>query len=178
MRLISRSLVFCALIGLAGCGSDISRSFGLTRDTPDEFVVTKRAPLSMPPSYMLVTPQPGASRPQELTPRNAAMAALSPQSALAAQASGSPGQQALLQAAGPAAPADIRAQVDAQATIDNKPPGWTDKLMFWMKPAVPGVVVDPAKEAQRLKENAALGQANQDSPTNIIVPKKTSIFGF
>ena len=34
---------------LAGCGADTARSFGLTRDAPDEFQVTTRAPLSMPP---------------------------------------------------------------------------------------------------------------------------------
>ena len=90
----------------------------------------------------------------------------------------SPGQAALLQAAGPPAPADIRSQVNSLALADNKPPSFTDKIEFWMNPAQPGVVVDPQKEAQRLRENAALGQGNQDTPTAIILPHRTSIFGF
>lgn len=55
-------------LGLSACsGDDLSRSFGLTRDTPDEFTVTTRAPLSMPPDYALRPPRPGAARPQEQT---------------------------------------------------------------------------------------------------------------
>ena len=51
-----------------------------------------------------------------------AEAALAPQTALAAaDASASPGQQALLAAAGPAAPADIRQKVDADAPALERP---------------------------------------------------------
>ena len=38
------------LLAAAGCGGDASRTFGFTRDAPDEFQVTTRAPLSMPPA--------------------------------------------------------------------------------------------------------------------------------
>ena len=172
-------LLLAALLGLTGCGSDLARTFGLQRDTPDEFVVTARAPLSMPPSYMINPPRPGASRPQEIAPRNATEAALVPQSSLVTAAAGSSaGQQALVQAAGPAAPPDIRNSVDAQAAIDSPGPGFTDKLMFWMLPKEPGVIVNADKEAQRLRENAALGQSNEDGETAIIRPKRRTIFGF
>ena len=97
-------------LALAGCGSgsDISRTFGLTRDAPDEFQVTTRAPLSMPPDYALRPPRPGAPRPQELSSRDAAEATLAPQAALGGptqDGTASPGQSALLSAAGPPAPA-------------------------------------------------------------------------
>ena len=177
-RRFALPVLFAALFGLAGCGSDIARSFGLQRDTPDEFVVTARAPLSMPPSYMIQPPRPGASRPQELATRNAGEAALVPQLSLAPAGASSPGQQALLQATGPAAPADIRARVDEQAAVDAPNPGLTDKLLFWRAPKEPGILVDPQKEAQRLRENAALGQNNQESETSIITPKRRNIFGF
>jgi hypothetical protein len=42
-------LVFAAML-LAGCGQVTARTLGLTRDAPDEFQVTTRAPLSMPSS--------------------------------------------------------------------------------------------------------------------------------
>jgi hypothetical protein len=170
-------LLSLVLLGLAGCGSDVSRAFGLSRDAPDEFVVTTRAPLSMPPNYMLQPPRPGASRPQELDPRNAAESALVPQAALAPAAGGSPGQLALLQAAGPPAPSDIRASVNAQAAIDAPKPSLTDRLMFWKIPPEPGIAVDPEKEARRLRENAALGQSTDQGATAIIRPRATSIFG-
>src|SRR5215213_5052235 len=80
---------------VAGCGSDTARTFGFTRDAPDEFQVTTRAPLSMPPALgELPVPRPGADRPQELSSRQAAEAALVPGVAL-----GQPGSSGA--AAGP-----------------------------------------------------------------------------
>ena len=158
------------LLALAACGSDLSRTFGLTRDAPDEFMVTTRAPLSMPPNYNLRPPQPGAPRPQEQTPRRAAEADLSPQMALSAASNGSvtSGEQALLQAAGPAAPSDIRQTVNAEAAQDTSGLSLTDRLMFWKKTPAPGVAVDPQKEAERLRANAALGQSPDLGATPII----------
>ena len=79
------------LLAAAGCGSDTARTFGFTRDAPDEFQVTTRAPLSMPPALgELPAPRPGADRPQELSQRQAAEAALVPGAAL-----GQPGSSAV-----------------------------------------------------------------------------------
>jgi hypothetical protein len=164
---------------LTGCGSgdDISRTFGLTRDAPDEFEVTTRAPLSMPPDDTLRPPQPGATRPQEQSQRRQAEAALAPDIELdTTPAASSPGQRALLQAAGPAAPADIRRKLGAEADLDAQSRSWTDRLLFWKKPPPPGVVVDPAKEAQRLRENAALGRSVEAGDTPIIQRKKDGLF--
>ncbi len=175
-----RILIAAAVLplALAGCGNgdDISRSFGLTRDAPDEFQVTTRAPLSMPPDYTLRPPRAGAARPQEQTPRDAAEAALAPQAALAGpQATAdSPGQEALLSATGPAAPADIRNKVDSDAAMARSDRSFADKVMFWRAPTDPSVVLDPQREAQRLRENAALGHNSTDGDTPIIQrPQKT-----
>ena len=105
-----------SVILLAGCSDGLTRTFGLTRDAPDEYTVTTRAPLSMPPDYNLRPPRPGAARPQEQSERQQAEEALVPQLALGApQGNTSPGQAALLQEAGPPAPANIRREVDADA---------------------------------------------------------------
>jgi hypothetical protein len=170
---------FAVLLGLSGCSSDLTRTFGLTRDTPDEFRVTTRAPLSMPPDFTLRPPQPGATRPQEMSARRAAESALVPQAALASGPSGStsPGEQALVQAAGPPAPADIRKQIDADAAVEADSRSFTDYLMFWRTPAPPpGVAVDPQKEAERLRDNAALGQNMNQGTTPIIVDKPKSFW--
>ncbi len=177
--LFRAALLLAALPGLAGCGGDVMRTFGLSRDMPDEFVVTTRAPLSMPPNYMLQPPQPGAPRPQELGARNAAEAALVPQAALAGPAAGgaSAGQQALVSQAGPPAPPDIRTRVNALAAIDAPPPGLTERLMFWTIPAQPGITVNAEQEAQRLRENAALGRGVDEGETGIIRPRRRSLIG-
>src|SRR3984885_6148931 len=104
--LVGSLLLGASLLLLGGCSGDtLSRTFGLTRDAPDEFTVTTRAPLSMPPDYNLRPPRPGAVRPQEQSERQQAQEALVPETALDSPQDGaSPGQAALLQEAGPPAP--------------------------------------------------------------------------
>ena len=47
--------------------------------------------------------------------------------------------------------------------------------MFWRKPREPGIVVDPAKEAQRIRENSALGQSQDTGDTPIVQPKQRAL---
>ena len=57
--LIVVSLV--GVMGLTGCSSN-----GLfDRKRPDEFAVSRSAPLAVPPDFSLTPPKPGAPRPQE-----------------------------------------------------------------------------------------------------------------
>ena len=174
----------CALAGgvilLAGCGGTqgLTRAFGIARDTPDEFTVTTRAPLSMPPDFTLRPPQPGAARPQELTPTQSAQIAIAGSEALNAPTGGadSPGQDALLAAAGVPAPGDIRAKVDAEAAAAANDRSLADMLMFWKTKSPKGTVVDPSKEAERLRDNAALGKSPDTGDTAIIQKKQQGFF--
>jgi hypothetical protein len=160
---------------LAGCSGNVERTFGLTRDAPDEFTVTTRAPLSMPPDYALSPPRPGAGRPQELSSQQAAEASLAPGAVLGGSAGpDTPGQQALVAQAGAPAPAGIRDQVNAEAAQDTPHPGLAARLMFWKSTPEPGTPVDPAAESQRLRENAALGQPPTLGQTPIIQDQKPS----
>jgi Protein of unknown function (DUF3035) len=168
-------LLTVCVTALGGCsGEQFGRTFGFIRDAPDEFTVTTRAPLAMPPTFSLPPPSPGVSRPQEQSERAKAEQALVPQIALGGTPPAGPsqGQQALVQAAGPPAASDVRAVVDQDAAQARPSQGFVDKLMFWRKPAPPGIVVDPQKEAQRLRENAALGQSQESGDTPIIQPKR------
>ena len=67
---------------LTACGgvSGVRDQLGVTKDSPDEFAVVRRAPLEIPPNVFtqasLPTPQPGAPRPQEKAPAIAAKTAL------------------------------------------------------------------------------------------------------
>lgn len=62
-----------AALALSGCGSNR----GLTnRDAPDEFAVSRKAPLVIPPDFALVPPTPGQPRPQETDTSGQALQAL------------------------------------------------------------------------------------------------------
>lgn len=179
-----RPVILLALVALplAGCGtnSNLSRSFGFTRDAPDEFQVQTRAPLSMPPSMAeLPRPRLGAPRPQEVPVRQQAEAVLVPSAALSTRASAgrTAGESALIAASGRGAPADIRDRIDQDSLrINAADRNLTDRLMFWREPAAPGTAVDPAREAQRLRENAALGREVTDGETPIIQRPATGSF--
>ena len=157
---------------LQGCGNDTARSFGFTRDAPDEFQVTTRAPLSMPPALgELPAPRPGANRPQELSARAAAESTLAPSAALGSSAAARPSsaETALLTQAGRPVGPDIRRQVDAESLkLDQPDRGLVDRLIFWKEPEKPGIALDSRRESQRLRENAALGREATEGETPII----------
>ena len=161
---------------LAACGPDTSRTLGLTRDAPDEFQVTTRAPLSMPPSLgELPRPRPGATRPQEMTASQQAQAILAP-GASTGRAPGM-GEQALLGSAGRGASPDIRNRVDEESLrLERTDRNVVDRVLFWREQPAPGIPVDPAREAQRLRENAALGREAVEGETPIIQPARRGFF--
>lgn len=145
-------------LGLAGCSS-ASKTLGLAITPPNAYDVATEAPLSMPPELgTLPKPEPGAPRPQQISASQQAEDVLAPQTALAnADASIGPGQQALLQEAGPPPPAGIRATVDRQANLQSRSPGFLHSLMSFGGPNQTNSVVDAQAEQRRLQENAALG---------------------
>jgi hypothetical protein len=75
-RRLKTLLPALALLLLVGCGENTARTLGFIRDAPDEFRVTTRAPLSMPPDMAggLPPPRPGAPRPMERSARDEAEA--------------------------------------------------------------------------------------------------------
>jgi hypothetical protein len=67
--------VAVAAVGLAGCASHKNSSaFGRVR--PDEFAVSRQAPLVVPPDFALVPPRPGAPRPQDADSSTQALQAM------------------------------------------------------------------------------------------------------
>lgn len=158
---------------LAGCGNGgLSQTFGFSRASPDEFAVTTQAPLSMPPDLALRPPRPGEPRPQDVSESRQAEEALTPQATLGtAQAGLSAGQEAFLQQAGPPAPTGIRKEIgrenDQQEAANDS---LVDKLLFWRQPTPSDIVINPKKESERLREDAALGRSPETGETPIIQP--------
>jgi hypothetical protein len=174
-----RLVLIPALLSLAACsGDELTRTFGLTRDAPDEFLVTTRAPLSMPDDLALPPPRPGATRPQELTQEQQAEAVLVPDILLAGadQTAPTSGEAAFVAAAGGPAPADIRERLEREAALDRPRVSLGDRLMFWQSPPMPGTVVDPVREKARLQQDAALGLSPEVGDTPIIQRQRQGLF--
>lgn len=166
-----------AALTLAGC-SDVRRSIGLDRQSPDEFAVVSRAPLTLPPSLQdLPKPRPGAARPQDSTPTQMAAGAVfgGASRGTKAAAGSTAGEKSLVAqaAARDGIDPNIRAKVDQETTqliIADK--SWIDSLLFWQKQEQPYSLVDPAKEQQRLREAQAQGKAVDGSATPTIERKR------
>jgi len=174
-----RLVLFPALLSLAACtGDELTRTFGLTRDAPDEFLVTTRAPLSMPDDLTLPRPRPGAARPQELTQEQQAEAVLVPDTVLAGpdQTAPTTGEAAFTAAAGRPAPANIGRRLDQEAALRTPRPTLADRLRFWQSPPLPGTVVDPVGESARLRQDAALGLSPETGDTPIVQRRRQGLF--
>ena len=174
-RAICAAATFVALAALLAACSDARKAIGIDKSTPDEFKVVSRAPLSLPPDYSLRPPQPGAPRPQEGTiPDQARQAVVGTPARRAVTSAPLPetsgGESALLAQAGVARiQPGIRDIVNQEASVlAEADRTFVDRLIFWRKPEEPGVVIDPQREAQRLRENQALGRPVNEGDTPII----------
>lgn len=156
-KLLIISLLSATILG--GCAR-VKEELGMTRRTPDEFSVVKRAPLEIPPDLnqvaALPTPRPGMQRPQETSPEQAAQAAILGSPVPVSQQASSV-ESAILQKAGATnADNNIRNVVDREAVENaekNRPVA--KRIMNWGNKKDPGaaVIVDAPAEAQRLKQN-------------------------
>jgi len=172
---MKRGFLIVGLVAVAfaasGCES-ARKAFGNKKSAPDEFVVYKRPPLTLPPEYGLRPPTPGADRPQLVSPRDEARSAVlnsaqrQPQpQRQQAQPPATPGMAALLNKTGARnAEPGIRDTVNKESSVlaleDRR---FIDKLIFWVDDAPdPGTVVDAKKEQQRIMENQALGKPITD----------------
>lgn len=122
------ALAFVAALtsGCAGFGRAISGS----KAPPDEFAITTKAPLTVPPDYALRPPKPGETRPEELTPsQRARQVLLGDESA----APPTPGEQYLLQKANAmTADSNIRNLLNAEnGSRGDKDRSFANQLIFW-----------------------------------------------
>ena len=183
-----RPVLALALVTTFASGCSSLRSIaGLDKsNTPDEFQVVQRAPLSMPPDFGLRAPTPGATRPQDSTTTDRARQIVidretTVQSTVRTIEGRSAGESALLKKAGAAsADPNIRREVDTETlTLADADKRWIDGLLFWKGPRVdPGTVVDAEKESARLRENAALNKPATTGVTPTIKKKSSALFEF
>ena len=175
------ALAVSGVLLLAGC-SGVQEQFSLTSTPPDEFKVTTRAPLAIPPDFNLRPPAPGEPRPQEGTATQQAKQVIfrasdSAEFTLeeAMRADGRTiGERALLiEAQADQAQSGIRQVVERESKTLREEDGYLyDVLVFWRDEEPPGQIIDAEAEAKRLQENAALGKPVTAGETPTIERRK------
>jgi hypothetical protein len=162
------------VLALGGC-EDTRKVLGMDKNPPDEFRIVSRPPLTIPPDYSLRPPQPGAARPQTDNPRDTARSALLEAGGVRGAnagitTGGSEGETSMVQrvAAGSRVDPSIRQTLEREtAQLAETDTYLLERLMWWRTPQDPGVVVDPQRESQRLRQAQATGQPpnSGDTPT-------------
>ncbi len=162
------------MLGLSACEM-LKEQAGLTKKVPDEFTVITKPPLVMPPYFSLRPPRPGARGPQEIQPSERARTALfSSGRGDGAKAEPSAAEAALLRKAGAlGADSSIRQLINRETSVlAEKNSSFADRLLFWQAKQPVGSAVDAGKEARRLREAAAAGEAPSKGETPIIKRRK------
>jgi hypothetical protein len=165
-------LLLASLISLGAC-SGTKEKLGLTKKTPDEFAVVRRAPLSMPPDYSLRPPTPGVERPQEQSPqveaRQTVFGAGVPADGAQAQPVTATGSDAafLNKAGATSADPSIRSTVDSETATLNEKERPVLKRVLGLKgeEAATAQVVNAQEEADRLKKNKEQGKPVTEGET-------------
>ncbi len=173
------------ILALSAC-EGVREQLGLTKQSPDEFRVIARAPLSLPPDFTLRPPEPGIPRPQEGSATQQARKAIfrleqpktQPLNEQVKADGRTLGELSLLKAAG----ADridpgIRRAIDLETQqLNAESESFINALVFWRDKEIPGRVVDATAEARRLRENAALGKAVTAGETPTIERRSKALF--
>lgn len=183
--------VLCVLsLSLAACGGDssIKDTLGYGKSAPDEFSIITKAPLVMPPDFMLRPPQPGVVSQHEdvmepsLTAQRTLTGETSGEQSLAdasAAANVSPGEEELLQKTGGAQanPAIRKVMSNEMRSLVEHDKSFTDDILFWQQKTPAGErTVDAAGERRRLEQNAAEGKPVTTGQTPSLAPEKKGFF--
>ncbi len=153
---------------LSGCGS-LREAAGLTKTSPDEFAVTTKAPLVIPPGFNLLPPTPGAAPTNE--PETAAAAQLAmfggDAATVAANIPGnhSAGERMLLANAGVnrADPTIRQRLMTDRGGLQAADPGFTARLLGTAPSAGSGVINADAEFERRRGTTPAPTAATRQS---------------
>jgi Protein of unknown function (DUF3035) len=153
-------------VAVAGC-TGMKESLGAAKQAPDETSVTARAPLVVPATFSLKTPQPGAPRPQDSDAADQAQRVLggAPKVTPATQ-----GELALLAASGAGdADPNVRQDLRKEVVQKKKRKSYADTVLFWRgRKQDPGTPLNPAEEAERIETSGPVTPATPEQPAPVI----------
>src|SRR6201996_9399435 len=170
MRLLTTILALgVASAALSGCDT-LRKAAGMEKKSPDEFAVTTKAPLVIPPDFNLRPPMPGAPPTNTLDPSSNAEIALFSTADPATVAAGmrgnyTPGEKMLLanarvQQADPGIRARLNA--DQRAAVQNADRSFTDKLLMTASTPDTGKPVNADAEVNKGRKTTTT-KAKKDS---------------
>lgn len=177
------AMLACLGPALSGCG-EVREALGQGKRPPDEFAVTARAPLSVPPEFGVRPPRPGAERPQEPPIRGGARglvvggAAPPPAAGEGAAPGAGTGDEAMrrLLALDEAQPG-IRETVDRETAMFSYEKEYLlDGLLFWREEPESGALLDAGAERRRLEDNARAGKPATEGESPVIRRKSRGLF--
>lgn len=160
------ALMLGGVLLTTGC-TGTKRALGMERVTPDEFRTVSKAPLVVPPDYNLRPPKPGAPRPQDMTPSQAARNAI-----LANAEYGSSGQEALIARAG----ADL-VDPSVRNLVDYEEAGLVRKNSAYANEIIYGAPTESLSEEEKEKRQRAIDKAVGDGQPEIRKNSRTKIPG-
>lgn len=156
------------LLSLAACeGNSVKQSLGLKRNSPDEFMVISRQPLSLPPEFNLLPP--GSATVVEAPPISHEAKKLvfdgktSPSATQNSKGQNSKGVQSLLDKTGAVnADPNIRSVLDAESNValpevEEEEKGFFTKVKDSLTPDKKDPMVDIDKEEERIEKNIETG---------------------
>ncbi|MBB4658819.1 DUF3035 domain-containing protein [Parvularcula dongshanensis] len=123
------ALCLGTLLFTSSCAS-LGKAVGAGKNPPDEFAITTKAPLTVPPDYALRPPKPGETRPEEKSTTDRARELLIGD---ASAAPPSQGELALIQNAGAL---DVDSNIRAILAAENggrasKNESLANQILFW-----------------------------------------------
>lgn len=184
MKKPAAALLVLSLLALSACSS-VKRELGVGRNSPDEFTVVKRAPLTLPPDYALRPPMdPSLPPPSKTETVEQAKEVVLGKDDEKKTAKENKADSALMSKLGTSDDnADIRKIIDEEnGIIAIKSTPVTEKLIFWdseeAAPSLehmPSSIVDPAKEKERLEKNKEEGKPVNEGKVPTIEKKQSTI---
>jgi len=161
------ALLAVAAVALSGCDT-LRTAAGMDKSAPDEFAVTTKAPLVIPPDYNLLPPRPGAVPTNQVEPTDAAENALFGNDAatIASQLPNSYSESekmllanAKIQNTDPQIRQNLASDYKSMIATDDS---FTNDLLFWKGPKKDetNAALDADKEAKRIDGQRA-GQPGQ-----------------
>jgi hypothetical protein len=174
-------VLLAAGLSLMSCDT-IREAAGVTKQPPDEFAIATKAPLIIPPDYNLKPPKPGAAPLNQISPTQAAQAALygadTQQIAASIQGNYSEAERLLLAQSGAATADDsIRRVIAADNAKAEDTGSFTDSLLFGSSATASGDVPlnadaeeariqaakNGGKPADASKEKATIGDSSKSN---------------